>query len=96
MSSFTRQYYHVFQVSLRQWKNNQFRHKCGAALLTRNWIVTAAHCVKDVSPSNLLVRVGEYNVLDENEAHDHTNRRITRVITHVNFDKVSNFVDMYF
>ena len=34
------------------------------------------------------VRVGEYNVLDENETHDHANRRITRVITHVNFDKV--------
>ena len=200
----------LFQVSLRQWKNGQFRHKCGAALLTRNWIVTAAHCVKDVSPSNLLVRihcyggggrvlgfiisgiykfncmntiqysfinlkilcnfrvtvrngkngvsikiyplsgpkfegidyvkvtttqilspppphsvgaqgttritildyfdheqrtisagfnlfiripqqvrVGEYNVLDTTEAHQHTNRRITRVITHVNFDKVN-------
>lgn len=83
-----------WQVSLRQWKNNQFRHKCGAALLTRNWIVTAAHCVKDVSPSNLLVRVGEYNVLDENETHDHTNRRITRVITHVNFDKQSYEYDI--
>ena len=34
------------------------------------------------------VRVGEYNVLDEKETHDHANRRITRVITHVNFDKV--------
>lgn len=83
-----------WQVSLRQWKNNQFRHKCGAALLTRNWIVTAAHCVKDVSPSNLLVRVGEYNVLDEKETHDHANRRITRVITHVNFDKQSYEYDI--
>lgn len=83
-----------WQVSLRQWKNGQFRHKCGAALLTRNWIVTAAHCVKDVSPSNLLVRVGEYNVLDTTEAHQHTNRRITRVITHVNFDKQSYEYDI--
>ena len=35
-----------WQVSLRQYKNGQFRHKCGAALLTHQWIVTAAHCVK--------------------------------------------------
>jgi len=83
-----------WQVSLRQWKNGQFRHKCGAALLTRNWIVTAAHCVKDVSPSNLLVRIGEYNVLDTTEAHSHSNRRITRVITHVNFDKQSYEYDI--
>ena len=56
--------------------------------MTNDWIITAAHCVKDVSPSNLLVRVGEYNVLDTAETHKHTDRRITRVITHVNFDKV--------
>jgi len=83
-----------WQVSLRQWKNGQFRHKCGAALLTRNWIVTAAHCVKDVSPSNLLVRVGEYNTLDTREIHKHTDRRISRSITHINFDKTSYEYDI--
>lgn len=83
-----------WQVSLRQYKNGEFRHKCGAALLTHNWVLTAAHCVKDISPSDLLVRIGEYNVLDDSEAHEHVNRRITRVITHVNFDKFSYEYDI--
>jgi len=83
-----------WQVSLRQYKNGQFRHKCGAALLTHQWVITAAHCVKDISPSNLLVRIGEYNVLDSSEVHDHQNRRITRVITHVNFDKYNYEYDI--
>ena len=47
-----------------------------------------------MSPSNLKVRVGEYNVLDTKEAHEHTDRRITRVITHVNFDKQSYEYDI--
>lgn len=78
-----------WQVSLRQYKNGQFRHKCGAALLTHQWVLTAAHCVQGISPSNLVVRIGEYNVLDTSEAHKHLNSRITRTITHINFNKIS-------
>ena len=46
-----------WQVSLRQYKNGQFRHKCGAALLTHQWIITAAHCVKVImSPAGFHIK----------------------------------------
>lgn len=83
-----------WQVSLRQYKSGQFKHKCGAALLTNRWIITAAHCVKDIAPSNLLVRVGEYHVLRTNEAHRHIDRRIKKVVTHRKFDKATYEYDI--
>ena len=47
-----------------------------------------------MAPSNLLVRVGEYNVLDGNEAHPHIDRRITRLVTHSSFDRASYEYDI--
>ena len=37
--------------------------------------------MQDISPSNLMVRVGEYHVLNRNEAHPHLDRRIREVIS---------------
>jgi len=81
-------------VSLRQYKRGQFKHKCGAALLTNRWIITAAHCVKDIRPSNLLVRIGEYHVLNTNEPDAHVDRRIKKVVTHRSFDKITYEYDI--
>ncbi|XP_023334631.1 uncharacterized protein LOC111706097, partial [Eurytemora carolleeae] len=83
-----------WQVSLRQYKNGQFKHKCGAALLTADWIITAAHCVKDIAASNLMVRIGEYHVLNRNEAHPHIDRRVRKVVTHKLFDKFTYEYDI--
>ena len=38
--------------------------------------------------------MGEYNVLDGNEAHPHVDRRITRLVTHSSFDRASYEYDI--
>lgn len=49
---------------------------------------------QDIAPSNLLVRVGEYHVLNTNEAHSHIDRKIRKVVTHRSFDKFTYEYDI--
>merc|ERR1712215_218172 len=50
-----------WQVSLMHWGDGSYYHKCGAALVTELWVVTAAHCLDGVHADDLLLRLGEYD-----------------------------------
>jgi len=75
-----------WMVSLRQWKKNAFLHKCGAALLNEYWVITAAHCVENVSPTDLLLRLGEFDVSSEKETYPYLERRVQIIAPHPQFD----------
>ena len=40
---------------------------CGAVLLTNDWLITAAHCVKGRSELDWFVRVGDNSILNTHE-----------------------------
>ncbi|XP_014607527.1 PREDICTED: serine proteinase stubble [Polistes canadensis] len=75
-----------WQISLRQWKTSTYLHKCGAALLNENWAITAAHCVENVSPADLLLRIGEHDLANEEEPYGFQERRVQIIASHPQFD----------
>ncbi|XP_043480699.1 mucin-2 [Leptopilina heterotoma] len=75
-----------WQISLRQWRTSTYLHKCGAALLNENWAITAAHCIDSVPPSDLLLRIGEYDLASEGEPYGYQERRVQLVASHPQFD----------
>ncbi|XP_014276587.1 serine proteinase stubble [Halyomorpha halys] len=75
-----------WQISLRQWRTSTYLHKCGAALLNENWAITAAHCVENVPPSDLLLRLGEHDLSVEDEPYGYQERRVQIVASHPQFD----------
>jgi len=65
-----------------------FQHFCGAVLISRSLVLTAAHCVEFVrssNVSNLRLRLGDHHRYHNKEPDGHIERGLLEIIVHPDF-----------
>ncbi|XP_050736791.1 uncharacterized protein LOC127008615 isoform X2 [Eriocheir sinensis] len=58
---------------------------CGAALIDSRHLVTAAHCITGLTPGELKVRLGEWDVSGKSEFYPHFDTNVAGLYSHPDF-----------
>ncbi|XP_054156822.1 trypsin-1-like [Oppia nitens] len=83
-----------WQVSLQKRQSGLWLHTCGAVVLNKRWLLTAAHCINGLSEQSLRALVGTHllNVKPPGTTGQAAVYRISKIIKHQDFsaDNMAN------
>ncbi|CAG2114066.1 unnamed protein product, partial [Medioppia subpectinata] len=71
-----------WQVSLQRRQGGLWGHSCGAVVVNKNFILTAAHCINGLSESSLRAVVGTNQLNDKPGTGKTTAHEISQIIKH--------------
>ncbi len=74
-------------VSLTQHSNHT--HFCGGSILSSLWILTAAHCVFERNPSDIMIHAGSNHL-----QYSRQRRKVAQIFSHLDFDPYNNVNDI--
>ncbi|TMW49985.1 hypothetical protein DOY81_004944 [Sarcophaga bullata] len=75
-----------YQVSLQ----NTLYHTCSGAIIAKDWILTAGHCVVNKDPNRIFILTGAQYLWDPAGVYYHVNR----IFVHCNYDSPSMHNDI--
>lgn len=80
-----------WQVSLGvSWITDpEYAHFCGGSVYTERWIITAAHCVRNTAPAQVVITAGTNRLIPGS-----TRRNINRIIVHKNYNQAKSDNDI--
>ncbi len=67
-------------------------HFCGASLIDKQWVMTAAHCVPNTAASDIRVVVSEYNTAKVDQGEQI--RNVEKIIMHAQYNSETNDNDI--
>ncbi|KAK0094375.1 hypothetical protein PV326_011081 [Microctonus aethiopoides] len=74
-----------YQVSLQTMYNFHF---CGGSVLTKNYVITAAHCVVDITFNEMKIIAGSTNLYHPKSTH-----AVEKIIVHENYTESDSWIN---